>query len=124
MPLFKSIKENTAFRKVLFTHKYSQVEIMNIEENEDTGMEKHEGDQILVFISGKGVAIVGSEEKEVGPGDVLVVPAKTPHNIANVGDQPLKLFTFHSPPEHKSDTSHSTKLAAVMDPYESRHLET
>jgi mannose-6-phosphate isomerase-like protein (cupin superfamily) len=122
VPLIKIIKENTSFRKVLFTHKFSQLEVMTLRPGEDTGPERHNGDQLLVFISGQGILTVGQEESGVEAGDGVVVPAKTLHNLVNSSEKDLKLFALHSPPEHMNDTSHSTKDSAITDPFEAGKL--
>ena len=45
-------------------------------------------------------------------GDAVVVPAGTYHNVINVSDEPLKLYTIYSPPNHPDGTVHKTKAEA------------
>jgi mannose-6-phosphate isomerase-like protein (cupin superfamily) len=106
-------KENTNFRKVLQTGKYSQIVVMNIPVNGDIGEEVHQNtDQMLFFIDGEGEAIVNGEIQRVEEHDVVFVPAGTIHNFKNVGDKDLKLFTVYAPPEHSDGTVHATKADA------------
>jgi mannose-6-phosphate isomerase-like protein (cupin superfamily) len=39
----------------------------------------------------------------------VVIPAGTDHNVVNTGDDPLRLYSIYSPPEHKDGTLHATK---------------
>jgi mannose-6-phosphate isomerase-like protein (cupin superfamily) len=51
--------------------------------------EQHE--EMLVFLSGKGAALIGEEETpfEVGQGKVSYIPPHTIHNVKNTGTEPL-----------------------------------
>jgi mannose-6-phosphate isomerase-like protein (cupin superfamily) len=50
----------------------------------------HNREEMLVFLSGKGQAIIGENKTlEVGQGKVLYIPPQTPHNIKNTADEPL-----------------------------------
>jgi mannose-6-phosphate isomerase-like protein (cupin superfamily) len=107
--------ENAAFRKVVFTNKYSQVVLMSLLPGEDIGMEVHDGiDQVLVFVSGSGEAVIDKEKHPVQPGDLFDVPAGTLHNFTNTGEVALKLFTIYSPPEHPDGVVFQTKADAVL----------
>src|SRR5215510_8390367 len=88
---------NTDFRRTLFTNTHSQVVLMSIMPGEEIGEEIHHVDQILVFISGHGNAIVGGEEHEIEPGDLVDVPAGTKHNFINTGKEDWKLYTVYAP---------------------------
>jgi mannose-6-phosphate isomerase-like protein (cupin superfamily) len=115
----KMAAANNYFRRVLFTNKDSQVVLMNVLPSEDIGLEVHEGvDQVLVFVSGKGKAIVGGETRDFGAGDMFAVPRGTEHNFTNIGDEPMKLFTVYSPPEHPDGIVHVTKADALAHPDE------
>ncbi len=51
--------------------------------------EQHE--EMLVFLSGKGTALIGEEESpfEVGQGKISYIPPYTIHNIKNTSTEPL-----------------------------------
>lgn len=51
----------------------------------------HAHEEILVFLGGKGQAVVGeqSELLPVGVGKILYIPPHTIHNITNNGNEPL-----------------------------------
>ncbi len=48
-------------------------------------------EELLVFLSGKGVMLIGEEEisYEVGAGKVCYIPPHTSHNNKNTGTEPL-----------------------------------
>lgn len=114
--LKKLTKENTNFRKVLHTGKFSQIVAMSIPVDSDIGEETHpHTDQMLFFISGEGEAIVGGQMRPVFEHDVVFVPAGTLHNFKNIGHKDLKLFTVYAPPAHKDGTIHKTKEEAEKE---------
>ena len=106
-------KQNNDYRKEIATALYSQVVLMNIRPGQEIGQEvHHETDQILIFVSGTGQAIVNGEKSPIGSGDLILIRAGTQHNIINIGNEDLKLYTIYAPPHHKSGTIHTTKAAA------------
>ena len=107
-------KENSNFRKVIFTGTYCQLVVMSLLPGEDVGEEVHGNlDQFFRFEDGEGKVIMGDEEIRVGEDDVVIVPAGGKHNIINTStDEPLKLYTIYSPPNHPAETVHATKADA------------
>ncbi|KAK3717574.1 hypothetical protein LTR37_005640 [Vermiconidia calcicola] len=98
------------FRKVLHTGLFSQLVSMEIPVGGDIGNEVHMVDQVLLFTSGEGKAVVAGKEQAVKASDVVVVPAGTEHQFYNTSkDQPLELVTVYSPAEHDPQTVHKTK---------------
>lgn len=109
----KATLDNDAFRQELITGKHCQLVVMAIGPGEEIGAEVHEGhDQILVFLEGKGEAILDGKSHPVGPNDLTFVAAGVRHNFVNTGDTPLKLYTIYGPPEHPAGTRHGTKAEA------------
>ena len=39
----------------------------------------------------------------------IMIPAGTWHNIKNIGNIPLKLYSVYAPPQHPFETVHKTK---------------
>jgi mannose-6-phosphate isomerase-like protein (cupin superfamily) len=108
--------ENTDFRRVLSTAPHSQLVLMSVPAGGEIGQETHDtADQTLVFVSGGGHAAFGSDRRAVAAGDVVIVPAGTPHNFLADSGQALKLFTIYAPPHHRPDTVHHTKADADAD---------
>ena len=63
----------------------------------------------------RALTINGCYKKEKGLCKKLFavfVPAGTWHNIINIGDQPLKIYTIYAPPHHLHGTVQTTKAQA------------
>ncbi|MGZ4599116.1 MAG: cupin domain-containing protein [Oryzihumus sp.] len=98
------------FRRVLWTGKHTQLVIMTIPPGGEIGRETHpDTDQILTFVSGTAEADVAGQVRRLAQGDLVVVPAGTPHNFRNIGVNPLVLYTVYAPPAHARDALHVTK---------------
>ncbi|KAH0285682.1 RmlC-like cupin, partial [Aureobasidium sp. EXF-3399] len=108
--LTSKVRSFGQFRKVIHTGLYSQLVTMEIPVGGDIGNEVHLVDQVLIFTSGEGKAVVAGKEQNVKASDVVVVPAGTEHQFYNTSkDQPLELVTVYSPAEHDPRTVHKTK---------------
>lgn len=110
--------ENENFRTAAWTGKYMQMTLMTIQPGDDIGLEVHEDhDQFLRIEQGLATVLMGDSEESLdswGAGDdfAIFVPAGKWHNIVNTGDEPLKLYSIYSPPEHAHGTVHVTKADA------------
>lgn len=114
--------ENEKFREVLYTAKNSQLVLMSLKPNEEIGAESHQLDQFIRCEKGTGKAILDGVEHEISDGFVVMVPSGTKHNIINTSsDNPLKLYTLYSPPNHKDRVIHKTKEEAEAD--EEEHFD-
>jgi mannose-6-phosphate isomerase-like protein (cupin superfamily) len=59
----------------------------------------------LYFISrGTGHMRVGSEGRDVRPGDCIVIPPGIEHKLTNTGSEPLELLCCCAPPYRHEDT--------------------
>ncbi|WP_018024026.1 cupin domain-containing protein [Corynebacterium ulceribovis] len=117
--------ENENFRTTRWTGKQLQLTLMNIPVGGDVGAEVHsDTDQFLRVESGKGRAMIGASEddltldQEVSDDDIVLVPAGHWHNIVNIGDEPLKLYSLYGPVDHVHGTMHKTQEDAKNDPNE------
>ena len=117
----KKTLENHYFREVLFTGPHSQLVVMALDPGEDIGQETHpDTDQFVRVESGNGRAILGGQEYELADGSAIMIPAGTEHNVINTSsNQPLKLYTVYTPPEHPDGTIHRSKAEA--EEYERGH---
>ncbi len=111
----KQTKKNDNFRKVLYTAKNSQLVVMSILPREEIGEEVHDLDQFIRVEKGKGKMLLNEVEYEVEDDYGIVVPAGVKHNLINTGDEPLKIYTIYSPPEHKDGVVHATREEAMDD---------
>jgi mannose-6-phosphate isomerase-like protein (cupin superfamily) len=125
----KAALGNENFREALFTGEQMQLTVMSIPVGGEVGLEMHEGlDQFLRLEQGRARVVMGPAEdqldlvgQEVEDDWAIVVPGATWHNIINVGDEPLKLYSLYSPPEHPAGTIHQTKADADADADEHDH---
>ena len=111
--------ENTTFRTVVFTGEHTQLTVMRLAAGEDIGREAHDDrDQFLRIERGRARVELGrsadaiDETHEVGDDWAIIVPAGVWHNVVNVGEDDLKLYSLYSPPEHPDGTVHETKAEA------------
>lgn len=115
-------ESNDFFRQVLFTGKHSQLVIMALKPGEDIGLEVHDAvDQFFRVEEGQGKAIIDGDEHEIKDGSAVVVPAGSEHNVVNTGNEPLKLYTIYSPPNHPDRTVHQTREEAMAAEEEEHH---
>jgi quercetin dioxygenase-like cupin family protein len=57
-------------------------------------------EEVIYVLSGKGMARTVEEEKEIGPGTVIFIPADEPHAIWNESrTESLKTIIIKSPPD-------------------------
>jgi mannose-6-phosphate isomerase-like protein (cupin superfamily) len=111
---------NKYFRKVLYTGKHLQLVAMSLAPGEEIGNEVHDHvDQFFRIEEGKARFIFGRRIVLAKPGDAVVVPAGTRHNVQNASRTALKLYTVYSPPNHPPRTVHKDKAAAERA--EARH---
>jgi mannose-6-phosphate isomerase-like protein (cupin superfamily) len=86
---------------------------MTLQPGEEIGAEVHDDrDQFFRVEKGRGAVWIDGVRTEVADDDAIVVPAGARHNVANIGDAPLHLYTLYGPPEHVEGTVHRTKAEA------------
>ncbi|MEO0032893.1 MAG: hypothetical protein RIS94_2651 [Pseudomonadota bacterium] len=118
----QATKDNASYRSVAWSGRYLQVTLMSIPVGGDIGLEAHpETDQFLRLDAGKGRVQMGpakddlSFDREVSDGWCVLVPAGTWHNVTNIGDEPMQLYTIYAPVHHAADRVHPTAEAAEAD---------
>lgn len=113
----KLTQDNEYFRQVIFTAKYLQLVVMCLQPNEEIGVEVHPTvDQFFRVEKGEAKVVTNGEENLVKPGDAIVVPSGTEHNVINTSaTEKLKVYTIYSPAQHKDGVIHKTKAEAEAD---------
>jgi mannose-6-phosphate isomerase-like protein (cupin superfamily) len=61
-------------------------------------------EEIYFFTHGAGRMRLGDEEREVGPGDTVVIAPGVPHKLWNEGAEPLRLLCCCAPAYSDEDT--------------------
>jgi mannose-6-phosphate isomerase-like protein (cupin superfamily) len=98
-----NIEDATEWFQVLQTSRQTQTAMMTLGPGEKTGRNAgaHEkSDQVLLMLSGKLSGTVGPERVALKKGDILLIPAGTPHRFENPGRRKAVTFNVYSPPEY------------------------
>jgi len=118
----EATESNDTFRTAAWTGEHLQLTLMSIEPGEDIGLEVHEDtDQFLRVEQGVARVQMGPAEddlgfdEEVGADWAILVPAGFWHNLTNLGDTPLKVYSIYAPSHHPHGTVHETKEDAEAD---------
>ena len=111
--------ENQTFRTVLFTGAHAQLTVMRLAPGEEIGWEAHDNlDQFIRLEQGWARIHFGrgadrvDESHDIEDDWAIIIPAGTWHNVTNVGDVDVKLYSLYTPPEHPAGTVHDTKAEA------------
>ena len=111
----KLTEKNNNFRKVIFTGKNEQLVVMTIPVGGDIGKEMHKDvDQFFRVEEGKAKFVMKNKTFTLGPGGASVIGKGTWHNVKNVGNVPLRLYTLYSPSNHPDGTIDKTKMDAII----------
>lgn len=109
-------RRNNNFRTALWTGLHLQITLMNINVGESIGLESHPNlDQFIRIEQGIGLVQMGDNknnlnyERTVYDNYAIVIPAGKWHNLTNIGNVPIKLYSIYAPPNHPKGTVHITK---------------
>lgn len=111
-------KANPNYRTTLWTGPHLQVTLMSIPVGGDIGLEIHKNvDQFIRIEHGCANVMIGECKdtltcQHANNNYAVIIPAGTWHNIKNVGNTPLKLYSIYAPPQHPFGTIHKTKEIA------------
>lgn len=112
----EATRQNNNFRTALWTGQHLQITLMNINVGESIGLESHPNlDQFIRIEQGVGLVQMGDNknnlnyERKVYDNYAIVIPAGKWHNLTNIGNVPIKLYSIYAPPNHPKGTGHITK---------------
>ncbi len=112
----KRTEDNPNYRTTLWTGNNLQLTLMSIPVGESIGLEVHPNiDQFIKLEEGHGLVELGptqnelSFKKEINSNYAVLIPAGTYHNITNIGNEPLKLYSIYAPVNHPKGTINITK---------------
>jgi mannose-6-phosphate isomerase-like protein (cupin superfamily) len=60
-------------------------------------LRRHNYDEIIIVEEGSATCVAG-DKHEVKAGDIIVIPAATPHRFVNSGNAPLRQIDIHAQP--------------------------
>jgi mannose-6-phosphate isomerase-like protein (cupin superfamily) len=66
-------------------------------------LHRHPYVEILITQEGQARLLLGDEEREVGPGEIVVIPAGQWHGFVNSGDGPLRQIDIHLSPRFDTE---------------------
>lgn len=114
--------ENPNYRTAKWTGAHLQMTVMSIDVGGEVGLEVHPAtDQFLRIEQGTAKVLMGPEKddlsfEEIARADsAILVPAGSWHNIVNVGDDELKLYSLYAPPHHPHSTTQETYGIAMRE---------
>ena len=55
--------------------------------------------RVVFTLEGAATITVSDDTREVKPGDIVVIPANTPHRFVNSGDTVLRQIDIHASPQ-------------------------
>ncbi len=58
----------------------------------------HDRVEVYLFLTGRAIVMTGDEIAEVTTGDLALAPIGVPHAIKVIGSEPLRFYSFNSPP--------------------------
>lgn len=110
---FTNANEN--FRVAVWTGEQMQMTLMSIPVGGDIGEEVHTTiEQFIRIEKGMGEVYIGETQETMKPvakisdDEIVFIPVGTWHNIKNIGDKPMKLYSIYAPAEHARGTVHVT----------------
>ena len=66
-------------------------------------LHKHPYEEVFIVQEGEATFVAGDEERHARAGDVVIVPADTPHAFKNSGDGPLRQIDIHVSPRFSTE---------------------
>ena len=90
------------FFKILGQTKKSQLGVMTLEPNSDSGPEEiHGGDQLIYIIEGEAHVEVNKQVGVVREGMAAIIPAGSQHHIYNRSNNAVFFLTIYAPPAYE-----------------------
>jgi mannose-6-phosphate isomerase-like protein (cupin superfamily) len=94
----REAKDSFKVRETTEKTQFATMALKPGETSGEFGNEHGEADQWLIVLGGKGEAVGESGAEQIGPGDIVLVPAPEKHQFKCTGDEPLRTITFYGPP--------------------------
>ncbi|MBI2541421.1 cupin domain-containing protein [Candidatus Woesearchaeota archaeon] len=88
---------------VLAEAETGSVELLRIDDKIPMHMHPKENHFVYIY-KGRAKGVVGEVNAEVGPGQMVAIPAGVPHSFERIGDAPVEAILFSTPPFMPDDT--------------------
>ena len=62
-------------------------------------LHRHNYDEVIIVHEGRATCVIGDKQHLVTAGEVIVIPAGTPHSFINSGNAPLCQTDIHASPK-------------------------
>ncbi|MBI1936096.1 cupin domain-containing protein [Candidatus Woesearchaeota archaeon] len=73
------------------------IELLRLDER--IPLHRHPKENHFVYVyKGRAKGTVGDVTAEVGPGQIVAIPAGVPHSFERIGDSPVEIILFSTPP--------------------------
>ena len=79
------------------------VELIRLDDKVPKHMHPKENHFVYIY-KGRAKGTVGGITAEVGPGQMVAIPAGVPHSFERIGDTPVEIIVFSTPPFMPNDT--------------------
>ena len=73
--------------------------IVNAKPGQGPPLHTHPYVEVIFILEGCATVTVGDEQREAKAGEIVVVPANTPHRFVNSGDTVLRQIDIHASPK-------------------------
>ncbi len=88
---------------VLTQTETGSIELLRLDGEIPLHMHPKENHFVYIY-KGRAKGTVGDVTAEVGPGQLVAIPAGVPHKFERIGDTPVEIILFSSPPFMPGDT--------------------
>jgi len=82
---------------VLAETETGSIELIRLDDKIPKHMHPKENHFVYVY-KGRAKGTVGTVTAEVGPGQLVAIPAGVPHSFERIGDSPVEILLFSTPP--------------------------
>ncbi len=79
------------------------IELLRVEDKIPMHMHPKENHFVYIY-KGRAKGTIGDVTAEVSPGQLVAIPAGVPHSFERIGDTPVEIILFSTPPFMPNDT--------------------
>ena len=101
-----SLQQSSKSFAVLQTTDRSQTALMTLAHGESTSEKPNvhsKSDQVVLLLEGELIAEIADEKRQLHKGDIVIVPAGTPHKFINATSAQARAFSVYAPAAYPAD---------------------